>query len=387
MSRFPAGKAPNEIQSAERRNFLRLTGTGAFTAAVVAGSAGTLWSDEAVAQTAKEEKERERAAAHTMTVATAYVLGASRSYPIMQLDFKENIQNATNGKIYVKLAPGGQLGAGGALAQKVQGGTIQAAQHSLSNFAPFAPAADLINLPYFCGSNQRFVNLVTSKQWKDQVHPAIEAKGFKALFYVVIDPRVVAVRKGGAGAVMTPGDLNGVKFRVPGSKMLQQYYRLVGANPTPVAWGETPSAIKQGVADALDPSVGALYVFGFKDILSHVTFTRAVPDSQVYSCNAEWFNALPTDVKDGVEFASEVTAQQNLAKVPAARAYAMSELSKSGVQFHTLNDAQLAEWKAAGGYQRSEWDEFKKELAGSMDAFDKLEEGANTASRYYVHDA
>jgi TRAP-type C4-dicarboxylate transport system substrate-binding protein len=61
-----------------------------------------------------------------MTMATAYVLGASRSYPIMQLDLKENIQNATNGKVYVKLAPGGQLGAGGALAQAVQGGTIQA---------------------------------------------------------------------------------------------------------------------------------------------------------------------------------------------------------------------------------------------------------------------
>jgi hypothetical protein len=66
------------------------------------------------------------------------VLGASRSYPIMQLDLKENIQNATNGKVYVKLAPGGQLGAGGALVQAVQGGTIQCAQHSLSNFAPFA---------------------------------------------------------------------------------------------------------------------------------------------------------------------------------------------------------------------------------------------------------
>ncbi len=387
MKRFPADKATVELESAERRNFLRLTGTGAFTAAVVAGTAGTLWSEEVVAQTAKEEKERERAAAHTMIVATAYVLGASRSYPIMQLDFKENIQNATNGKIYVKLAPGGQLGAGGALAQKVQGGTIQAAQHSLSNFAPFAPAADLINLPYFCGSNQRFVNLVNSKAWKDEVHPKVEAKGFKALFYVVIDPRVVAVRKGGAGAVKTPADLKGVKFRVPGSKMLQQYYRLVGANPTPVAWGETPSAIKQGVADALDPAVGALYVFGFKDILSHITFTRAVPDSQVYSCNYDWFHGLPVDVRDGIEFASEVTAQQNLAKVPAARAYAMSELAKSGVQFHTLSDAQLDEWKAAGGYQRSEWDEFKTELAGSMEVFARLEEGANTPSRYYVHDA
>ncbi|UTS79786.1 TRAP transporter substrate-binding protein [Phaeobacter piscinae] len=374
------------LKSAERRNFLKLASTGSFTAALVAGAGGVLWSTEAVAQTAKEEKERERAAEHIMTVATAYVLGASRSYPIMQLDLKENIQNATNGKIYVKLAPGGQLGAGGALVQKVQGGTIQAAQHSLSNFAPFASTVDLINMPYLCGSNQRFTNLVTSDFWNAEVHPKVEANGFKALFYVNIDPRVVAVRKGG-NAVTSPGDMAGVKFRVPGSKMLQQYYRMVGANPTPVAWGETPSAIKQGVADALDPSVGALYVFGFKDILSHVTFTQAVPDSQVYSCNLEWFNSLPSDVQDGVMWGAEMTAHQNLSKVPSARAYAMAELAKAGVAFHTLSDDQLGEWQEAGGYQRSEWDSFKTELAGSMDSFAKLEEAAGTQGKYYVHDA
>jgi len=379
-------KTRKELASAERRNFLKLAGTGGFTAAMVAGAAGTLWSSQAAAQTASEEREREASADHVMTVATAYVLGASRSYPIMQLDLKENIQNATNGKVYVKLAPGGQLGAGGALVQKVQGGTIQAAQHSLSNFAPFASTVDLINMPYLCGSNQRFTNLVTSDFWAKEVHPKVEANGFKALFYVNIDPRVVAVRKGG-DAIITPSDMDGVKFRVPGSKMLQQYYRMVGANPTPVAWGETPSAIKQGVADALDPSVGALYVFGFKDILSHVTFTQAVPDSQVYSCNLEWFNSMPADVQEGIMWGSEMTAHQNLSKVPSARSYAMSELAKSGVQFHSLSDDQLAEWQDVGGYQNAEWDEFKVELAGSMDNFAKLEEAAGTQGKYCVHDA
>ncbi|MBV0914245.1 TRAP transporter substrate-binding protein [Rhodobacteraceae bacterium ASV31] len=376
----------NEIASVERRNFLKLAGTGCFTAALVAGAGGMLWSDAAVAQTAAEEREREAAADHIMTLATAYVLGASRSYPILQLDLKENIQNMTNGKVYVRLSPGGQLGAGGALAQAVQSGTIQCAQHSLANFAPFASAVDLINLPYFCGSNQRFTNLTTSDAWKAEVNPRIAASGFKSLFYIVIDPRVVAVRQGG-NAIITPSDMAGVKFRVPGSAMLQQYYSMVGANPTPVAWGETPSAIRQGVADALDPSVGALHVFGFGEILSHVTFTQAVPDSQVYSVNLEWFEGLPGDVQEGIEFAGEITQAQNLAKVPAARAYAMSELSANGVEFHTLSDDQLAEWKSVGGYQNSEWDQFKLELAGSMETFDRLDEAAGTMGHYYVHDA
>jgi hypothetical protein len=41
-----------ELASAERRNFLKLASTGSFTAALVAGAGGMLWSDQAAAQTA-----------------------------------------------------------------------------------------------------------------------------------------------------------------------------------------------------------------------------------------------------------------------------------------------------------------------------------------------
>src|SRR3546814_14971904 len=65
-----------------------------------------------------EEKERQASAKETMTVATEYRIGTTRSYPEMQLNVKENIQNASNGQIYVKLAPGGQPGVGTKLAEK-----------------------------------------------------------------------------------------------------------------------------------------------------------------------------------------------------------------------------------------------------------------------------
>jgi len=370
----------------ERRRFMELTTKFGFTAATVALFSGALGSKEASAQVAKEDAERKKKAKYTMNIATAYILGASRSYPIMQLDMKENIQNCTNGEIYVKLAPGGQLGAGSALAQKVQAGTIQAAQHSISNFAPFAPMADLINIPYLCGKNQEFVNLVTSDAWRKEVHSKVAEKGFKVLWYVVIDPRVVASRKGIPGPIKTPDQMSGIKFRVPGSKILAQFYELLGANPTPIAWGETSSAIKQGVADALDPSVEALYVFGFKDVLDWVTFNGAVPDAQVYSCNLEWFNGLPKKVQEQLDFASEVTMQQNLAKVPAARAYAQAELSAAGVKFYVPTADERKLWVEKAGFQLPAWDSFKKELAGSLDKFDVFLEAANTMGRFYVHD-
>ena len=374
------------LKSAERRRFMEVSAKFGFTAATVALVSGVIHSPEASAQVAKEENERKKAAKYTMNLATAYILTADRSYPIMQLNMKENVQNTTNGEIYVKLAPGGQLGAGSALAQKVQAGTIQAAQHSISNFAPYAPVVDLINIPYWCGENQRFVNLVTSDAWKKEVDPKVAAKGFKVLWYVCIDPRVVAIRRGMKGPIKTPAQMKGVKFRVPGSKILAQFYQLLGANPTPIAWGETSSAIKQGVADALDPSVEALHVFGFKDTLSWVTFNGAVPDSQVYSCNLEWFNGLPKKVQEGIEFASEITMRQNHAAVPAGRAYSMAELSKSGVQFYVPTAEEKKLWVAAAGAQLPAWDSFKKELAGDLKVFDRLQEAANTRGAYYVHD-
>ena len=373
--------------SLARRRFFEVCGKYGFTAGVVASAGGLLLSRQASAQTANEERDRQRAAKVTMTLATEYRIGATRWYPLMQLNLKENIQNATNGHVYVRLAPAGQLGMGAALAQGVQNNTIQAAQHSISNFSPFAPEVDLINIPYWCGHNQEFVNLVTSDAWKRVVHAKAEERGFKILLYLVLDPRTVAARKGLQKAPLkTPSDLRGIKFRVPASKILQQFYTLAGANPTPVAWGETPSAIQQGVADALDPAVVALYSNGFKDMLSWITFNKPVPDSQVYSCNLKWFRGLPPKVQEGIDFASEITFQQNLAQVPASRAYAVAEMAAAGVQFYTPTKDELNQWVEACGAQRPEWNDIKVQLAGSMASFERMREAARNRARYYVHD-
>lgn len=379
------GNTPSDETVLNRRQLLSATAKYGLTTAVVAAAAGTLMSKSALAQTASEEAKRKKAAKHTMIVGTAYIIGASRAQPIMQLDFKENVQNMSNGEIYVNLAAGKKLGAGKVLANKVQKGVIQVAQHSVSNFAPFAPAADLINIPYWSAKNQQFANLVTSKIWDEVVHPKVEAAGFKALWYPSFSPRTFSVRKGGK-PILTPEDIKGLKFRVPGSKMLQQFVRLLGANPTPIAWGETPSAIKQGVADALDVTVNGLYIFGFGDILDHITTAQTVHGGQVYSCNLEWFNALPKNLQDAVMYASDVTFRQNLAKVPAAFAYGKAELIKSGVKFHQLSDDAMAQFVELGGHQRPEWDSFKTDLAGSLAAFDKMHTAANTLNPRYIVD-
>ncbi|MFC6977114.1 TRAP transporter substrate-binding protein [Halomicroarcula sp. GCM10025709] len=320
---------------------------------------------------------------YELNVATAYKLGTTEEYPVMQQAFKENVEEASDGRISVKLHPNGVLGAGTELAEKVQTGTVEAAQFSFSNFSPYASAVDLVNLPYFAGTNQQFVNLVTSDAWENNVHNNVRENGFEPLFYLVIDPRAIGVGKG-KDAVLTPEDMAGFKHRIPGSQILEEAWKMVGANPTPIAWGETPSAIEEGVADSLHVSIEAFVTFGFSDLVSHITRTQMVEDAQVYAMNEKWYSDLPSDLQSAVDDASEKTFQDNLNQVPKSRENSMAKLEEAGVEVHDLSDSQLQKWKDKAGYQRSEWDSWKKKLAGDMETFKKLEQAKEQKSDFEV---
>ena len=370
-------KADAPLHSPQRRRFFDVAGRYGFTAAVLAVGGGYLWSEADVARAADDEAAKQKAAKYTMIFATEYASDAYHTYPIMQTQFKANLEALSKGAVYVKLYPSGQLGVGGALAQKVQAGTIQGGSVSLSKFSPFTPVVDLINIPYWCGENQKFANLVTSATWNGEITPKVTVKGYKPMFYFTVDPRTVAVRKGFGKIVKVPDDMKGMKMRVPSSKLLQQFYRLAGANPTVVAWGETPSALKQGVADGLDPSVGALYTFGFIDILEAITLVESVPDAQMFAANYKWFESLPKNLQTAFDDASAKTQAESFAQILVARKNSTDALSKAGIKFYTPSAAEKKQWIDACGEQRKEWNDIKKELAGSIDMFDKLKAAAN----------
>jgi len=370
----------------DRRRFIEVSAKFGFGVAVIAASEGILWDSRAVAQVAQDETAKEAAAKVKMQFATEYKNEDYVKLPIMQLKFKENVEAASKGEIFVKLFPGGALGIGAALAQKIQSGTVSGGAVSLSNFSPFTAVVDLINLPYWCGENQKFANLVTSAAWNDEITPKVMERGYKPIFYFTMDPRTISTRKG-YKAIKLPKDMEGMKMRVPPSAILQQIYKLAGANPTVIAWGETAAAIKQGVADGLDPAITALATFGFHDILGNVTFVKTVPDAQMFACNAGWYKSLSDGQRKAFDEAAAKTQAESFAQIEKARKEAMRIMSAEGCQFHQLSADEYKAWVEACGEQKKEWDEFKIKLAGSLDNFEKFKKAANTKGPITVADA
>ncbi|PSP76777.1 C4-dicarboxylate ABC transporter [Halobacteriales archaeon QS_3_64_16] len=323
-----------------------------------------------------------------MTYATPYTLDAEKYVPIMQPEFKKNIEQETNGQVEVNLAPGGELGTGTKLAQKVQQGTIESAMVSLSNFSPFASEVDLVNLPYFAGTNQQFVNLATSDIWQNRVEKSVRENGYQVAYYLVVDPRSIATGPDfppNKTPPLTPQGMSGIKHRIPGSDLLQTAWNLAGANPVPVDWSETPTSLQEGVIDSTHNAHEFHAAYGFEDIVSHEVLINAVVDAQVAAYSRKFYQSLSTDLQKQLDTAAEKTFKQQLDKVAETRQNSYDLLAKEkGVKYHELDEGQVQQWKEAMGYQRSEWEKAKKNLAGSISDFEKFKSATTQESKYTV---
>lgn len=361
----------NEVS---RRKVIQSSGAlGVASAVTLAGCAGDDSSGNGGAEgngatTGTANKDN-----YTMDIATAFKTGISDTHPLMQETFQKNIEEAVGDRVTVKMHPAGELGKGAKIPEKVQNGTIEGGLHSVSNWTPFAPEADFINMPYFFGPadyetvTQRFSNLVTSDLWDSTVHEAVAQKNFVPHSYISAGTRVLGLGNEYSGpTVRTPSDVESAKIRVSPSELLSKALRLTGANPTSIGWGETPQAIQEGVADGLHVAIGSMLA-NLPDLLSHITFINLAQSGFVYSLNREWYQSLPSDIQDGLDEAGQKTHQANLEQVPTAIENAKQGLKDNDVEIVSLEPSELEEWKNKAGYQLPAWDEEKQELAGDHD--------------------
>lgn len=372
-----------------RRKFLTTTGAYGTVGATagIAGCTGIQQSGGGGNNSGNENSTKSNnssvdttSAEYTMRIATAYSVDSV--VPLAQTVLARNIEQETNGRIKTEVYPAGELSVGSKLASKVQGGSVEVGSVSLSNFSPYAPAVDTINLPYFASEYQSFVNLVTSDIWEQEVYNNVRENGFEPLFIWLSAPREIGIKAG--YPTLTPDAAKGMKIRIPSSELSSRAWNLAGANPTPVGWGETAQALEEGVVKAVHVSLPPLVAYGFQDLLNHAISVKMFMDSGIYAMSKAWFDKLPKDLQDMVKTASEKTFKQHLDMLEPALNESEKTMKNAGVDLHDPSKNQLENWRNAVGYQLPAWEETKKRLAGDMKTFEKLEKATEQNHGYTV---
>jgi len=215
------------------------------------------------------------------------------------IQWKENIEKHTNGKVYVDLQYGGSLGSQIDMPKKLQQGTLQGAHGSTQNAAASATVWNVIDFPYHVGPIDNFWRMVFSKEFNDVVRKKSEQQG---LVMTAIFPQIrrIEYRKGLDRDVRRPEDIKGLKIRVTGSKLEQAAFKILPANPTPVAWGETYNALKEGAVDGLHVGPGPIADVNISEVIGQLVDTEFMYNSDAMFISTRWYRALPAAIQEQI---------------------------------------------------------------------------------------
>jgi TRAP-type transport system periplasmic protein len=205
----------------------------------------------------------------------------------------ELISKKTNGQVQIKMYPAVQLGSEKDLIEGMRLGTVDAAITTDAPLAGVVPAFMVTNLP-FAFSNYEEAHRFFAGPAGGMLQKRLEAAGIKGFGFIDIGFRSISNNK---RPVTKPEDLKGLKIRVLESPLVMATMNAMGATGIPMAWGETASALKQGVVDGV--SIGNTYYLTLKmwDLVKYVSWTNEIYSSGVLMMSLQRYNSFPENVR------------------------------------------------------------------------------------------
>lgn len=302
-----------------RRDFLQLCAAFGTTAVfggllAAAATAGEKELKQQIAITADAEKKKEAEAKHTMIlsldgVANRWpegVIATSTMWVVGAWRLKENIEKQSKGEIYVKIVEGGALGGQVKAARKVQQGIIQACTASTQNMAAFAPVWNVTDIPYAIGPVENYWKLLYSKEINDTLRAKSMEQGVMNLA-TFPQTRWLELKMGLPEDVRVPEKLKGLKIRVTGSKFEQAIFDILPSSPTPIAWGEVYTAMKEGAIDGIHVGPASVADAGIHEVVGQLVNTEFMYNADTFWLNTKWFKKLSPAMQEAVLEASYQT--------------------------------------------------------------------------------
>lgn len=252
----------------------------------------------------------------------------------------EAIYERTNGAIEIQSYPQGQLAVYKDSLEQVYNGAEFIAVEDPTYLGDYVPDFNAIVGPFLYDDFDDYYKVIESDLVKDLIQEIEEDHGIKVLgLDYIFGFRNMMTNK----LINTPADMKGLKIRVPGSQIFIDTINAMGATATPMAFGETLSAVQQGVVDGLEGTVDAMTANGSAEVVSNVAFTKHFLGTCGVYINADLFNSIPEEYQVIIEeeFAKHgklmsETVQNNFEEQK-------KELEEKGIEFNEVDSDSFRE--------------------------------------------
>lgn len=279
----------------------------------------------------------------------------------------ETMRTRSGGRIDAQHFPASQLGSYTQLIEQSRLGTIQATVGGPDTEESVAPEiAATGGAPGFIFKDEAHVDKVLQGPLGDSVSGVARKKtGVEFVAWSEVGFRHLLSKR----PVTNLAELKGLKIRVPEIKIWVDFWRRLGANPTPLPYAEQYSALSSGVIDALEADFFSIRGFKWAEQAKHLTLSYHWFLPKAVRVNAKWLDSMPADLQAIVRTsAKEIFAEQR--KVNREKTdEALRDLQKAGVTVHRLAADEQARWLAAA---RPLFDEFSAKSADTKTMVDRI---------------
>jgi len=252
-------------------------------------------------------------------------------------EFKKGIEAETRSAVDVQIFPSAQLGSEQEATQMVKLGLIAASASTLAGgLATSVPEAELFNLPFIFIDLDNCYRVIDGPIGQDLAR-VIERK----LHCIVLGYWFSGIRNvwNSKRPVRVPSDLKGIKIRVMASPILIETFNTLGAQATPMAFGELYSALQTRVVDGGETDYLDLLYERFYEVTKYVSLTHHMYVVTALIFSRKVYDTLPADVQAAVLKAGRASVEVERAAVALLSASALEELKTRGLQFIDVDRA------------------------------------------------
>lgn len=222
--------------------------------------------------------------------------------------FAEVAAALSGGKIEVRVAHSGQLGdQKTALLGVMKGSLEMSIDGSPSWFADMAnyPEIGALEVAYLYRDIDHMYRVLNGPIGQGYWENLAKKSGMRVLDTWYFGTRELSLTRK-AGPARTPADLKGLKLRWPNAEAWLDVGKAMGANPTPLGFGEVYMAMKTGTIDGQDNPLPTSYEEKFLEVTKYVVLTDHMIGFINPVINEKLWQEMPANYRVYIKKAMEV---------------------------------------------------------------------------------
>ncbi|PSW22222.1 C4-dicarboxylate ABC transporter substrate-binding protein [Photobacterium sanctipauli] len=265
--------------------------------------------------------------------------------------FKNLVEAESGGRIKVNVYPAGQLGSETELVQSAQEGMVTMAMVS-GPFTKVCKEAAVLEIPYLFPSAPVAWDVLDGEFGKKLSDHCLKTTGLRTLAYGETGFRHFTNSK---RTITTPENLSGLKIRVMTVPLYIEMMKSMGAEPTPIAFPEVPTALTTGVIDGQENPISVITANKFYEFQKYITLDGHVYSTDFLLMNDHFYKSLSDEDRAIIDRAAKVAGTVGRAIQQVNSAQGLETLSKNGMEITTLNREQLEKFRESSQPGVIEW--------------------------------